>query len=41
MKEFFEADFPTKYFANNASVRFMEKLHELFPEIYELPNKYK
>ena len=41
MKEFFEADFPTKYFANNASVRFMEKLHELFPEIYKLPNKYK
>ncbi len=41
MKEFFEADFPTKYFANNASVRFMEKPHELFPEIYKLPNKYK
>ena len=41
MKEFFEADFPTKYFANNASVRFMEKLHELFPEIYKLPNRYK
>lgn len=41
MEKFFEADFPTKCYPNNASVRFVEKLHELFPEIYELPNKYK
>ena len=41
MKEFFEADFPTKYFANNANVDFIRKLHELFPKIYTLPNRYK
>lgn len=44
MKEFFEADYPTdnkKIYPNNASVDFMNKLKELFPNIYTLPEKYK
>lgn len=44
MKEFFEADFPKDnddIFPNNANVDFIRKLHELFPKIYTLPNRYK
>lgn len=44
MKEFFEADFPKDnkdLYPNNANVDFIRKLHELFPEIYTLPNRYK
>lgn len=41
MKEFFEADFPKNLFPNNANVDFIRKLHELFPKIYTLPNRYK
>lgn len=44
MREFFEADFPKdnkELFPNNANVDFIRKLHELFPKIYTLPNRYK
>lgn len=44
MAKFFDADFPQKdlsSYVHNAGKAFMVKLNELFPEIYELPNKYK